>query len=339
MTTAVIATESFGGYGTVGNTTQRQGALEWTENQSSALVAGAFSNTKGLDVSGGENYFVGNFASNYSEITVVCRLDISSAATSPFVIILYDNTAVAAQCSILFNSTTGSFSFWRGEPAGIGSGTLLGTSGTNLFTINQTFDFEADIVINGSTGSITARINEVTQLTLTGQNTQATANAYTNGVIFLSNFVGTIVYDISFLTTGLIGVPTSPYLVPTADGTENDFTPSSGANWQNVDSTASQATNYNSSATAGNIDNFQVTTLTGNAPIAVQVKVFAARDNTAGSSIALYVELGGVVALSPTFALTLTPTLYTYVFNLDPNGDAWTTANFNLARWGYKRIA
>jgi hypothetical protein len=60
------------------------------------------------------------------------------------------------------------------------NGTTLGSASPNALSFNQWYYLEVKIVINSSTGSVELRINGTSTgwISLTGQNTQATANAY-----------------------------------------------------------------------------------------------------------------------------------------------------------------
>ena len=325
MATTLLATESFGSYGSASNFLSRLGPLFWTY-ENSTIESGVFPNTKGTF---GNNGVIigGTLATPLSEVTVGCRINPYNLGTQGTQIITYDVAAGAYQWAINFNTQNGSLMFYR-----VNSSTPLVISATGLFNINEILDFEADVVISSTVGSIVARINGVQVLNATGLNTQSTANN-TFGIINFGS--AAYVYDVYLATGGgMLGVPYSPYSPPIANASVQ-FTPSTGTNYTCVDSTTFQEVIYNLAASSGLTDLFTVNTITGAAPLGVQFKILAARDNTGAANVIPVYKLGSTVTSGPTFALSLTPMLYTWMALTDPNGNPWTTANYNALEVGY----
>lgn len=133
------------------------------------------------------------------------------------------------QFTIVFNVVSRNFEFRRGGTAG----TLVAT--WSLGFVYNSFDhYQFKITIHGSTGSILARKNGAASNTFaaTGLNTQATANAYANGISFGSMAATSTQYwDDIFVYSGSgvapndwVGDIRAYQMQPTLDTAQKDWT-------------------------------------------------------------------------------------------------------------------
>jgi hypothetical protein len=158
---------------------------------------------------------------------------------------------------------------------GLANGTVLGTT-TATFTSGVFFHIEWKVAIHPSAGTVDVRLNGTSVLSLTGQNTRATANTSWNGVVLgfteqVSNSASAnntnTDFDDLYVLDGSGAAPWNAFLGdcrvdvrnPTAAGATTGWTPSTGSNWQNVDDAApNDDTDYNSTSTTNAVDTFVV---------------------------------------------------------------------------------
>jgi hypothetical protein len=246
------------------------------------------------------------------------------------------------QVSLAFTSS-GNIVAYRGTP----TTNLLGTS-TNAILLSALDYIEFKATFHGTTGTVEVRVNGSSTgwLNLTGLNTQATANAYANEVIF-GQAVGTgneryfsdiVICDTSgSVNNDFLGEVNVDAYLPTGAGNYAQFTPSAGANWECVDEASPNTTDYVSSSTAGHIDTYAFADMIGNNP---QIK------GVVNNLWALKTDSGTVFAKSKYrrndtdyTGANLTPgTTYTalqHVYETDPaTGDPWVKGDFNDAEFG-----
>lgn len=236
-----------------------------------------------------------------------------------------------------------------------GNTTTLATS-TNLLTANTWHYIEVSAVINSTTGSVTVWVDGAAWLTLTGQNTQATANAYANQAYFFNNASPSYFKDVymmadtgSGLYSSKLGDITVAVLYPNAAGVNQAWTLGAGASQTaavqdgitHSGTFPDGDTSYIDSATAGQISDFahQALSLTGS--ILAVVMVGYMRKDDAGTRQAANVCLsGGTESDGATQSLGGTYQYYFDVLEKDPHTNAaWTLANFNAATFGVKEIS
>lgn len=160
-----------------------------------------------------------------------------------------------------------------------GDGTLLGSSAAGVLSGDGTwYTIEAKFIIDNTSGSVVVKVNGTTVLNLTSIDTQNSANASADVIAF---GWGTIDEIIVMDGTGtdnndFIGEHRIETLRAVANGATNDFTPSAGANWENVDENPPDGdSTYNESNTVNHVDLYDVASMslftTGEAIEAVQV--------------------------------------------------------------------
>jgi hypothetical protein len=291
----------------------------------------------------------------------------------PFIVALGDTVYNAAgtnittpvqQVSVLFG-LDGSVSAYRGGPINAQAGgtyptdTLLAQA-FNVFNPNAWNFVEISTTTNGTTGALSVRVNSkaVSGLTLTGINTQVTPNAYTNCVYWYcpygSGYYSPQIDDL-LLMDGTTGSGPNAFnsfqgelevrtFAPISNGGTVQWTPISGSNYQNVDGPINnQGTIYNSSTTTGNIDIFNMATLSGEIinVLAVQVTGSYERTGTDMHSIGQRIVSSGTVSAGGTYALVQGQ--YQYFSDEYPNDPAtsttWTLSGVNAILAGYSLVS
>jgi hypothetical protein len=176
----------------------------------------------------------------------------------------------AGNCQVgLRLTTTGNIGVYRNCAIGASSGTQLGSDSANALTANTWYYIELVTTTDNSTGTVAVYVNGSVSgwINLTGQDTQQSANAYTNAFALgcSSNAVNQYFDDVYTVsgsggthTTRLGDVKCVAVNASTGDGAVAQFTPSTGTdNGAMVDETTPDGdTTYNASAAAGNIDTY-----------------------------------------------------------------------------------
>jgi hypothetical protein len=217
---------------------------------------------------------------------------------------------------------------------------------------------EWKVTIHATAGTVDIRVNGVSVLSLTGQNTRNTVNTAWN--VFqlgwadaVANTVSStnrnIDYDDLYVLDGTGSVPWNAFLGDirvdprnmTAAGATTGWTPLSGSNWDNVNDTApNDDTDYTTTATVGATDTFvaQDAPSPGAAIYGIQHCLSMKKTDAGTCLVAPIVKLSGG---SDTPGTDIAPgTTYAYglqVAMTKPGGGNWTEADFNNAEFGYKR--
>src|SRR5579872_223562 len=165
--------------------------------------------------------------------------------------------------------TDGTWKYHRGDSQ-IG-GPSLGQSSGHGASASAWIYVEIKVKFHGSTGTVEIHVDGNSVLSLTGQNTSQTGNAFCTNIAFQGSSGGsdhTQLDDIYMLdTTGsynndFLGPVNIKVLWATSDGGTNQFTPSSGANhYDRVNENPQDTTTYLEDGTAGDKELFGVTNL------------------------------------------------------------------------------
>ena len=226
------------------------------------------------------------------------------------------------------------------------------TAGAGLYSF-----IELKVLIDSSVGTVNLQVNQEVWLSLTAQNTRNAASATWDEILIGgmrgggSPYVGWD-YDDVYVLDGAGPAPWNTFLGdcrvdvrnPTAAGATTGWTPSAGANWQNVDDVApNDDTDYNSVVTLNAVDTF----VTQDAPVAgatifgVQHCINAKKSDIGPCAIASVIRPSGTDQVGASAALG---TGYSYLLQVaatipgSAGPDPWTEAAFNAAEFGYKRV-
>ena len=236
-----------------------------------------------------------------------------------------------------------------------GTPTLLGTS-SGAIAASQYNYLEFKSTIHDSTGVITAKVNGVTQINLSSQDTRnggsgVITNAHFNGVVGTARATANNIADIddAYLvdTTGstntdFLGDVRVQAIFPTGAGNYTQWTPSAGSNFQNVDENpATDDTDYNSSATVAQKDSFvcgDVTPTTGTV-YGVCVNLVTRKDDAGTRSIRSLVRLSATDANATAQTIGTSYANYQFIHETKPGGGAFSISDVNNSEYGYEITA
>ena len=248
------------------------------------------------------------------------------------------------QCDLVLNT--------NGKLAVTRNGTTLGTS-TIALTSGVYNYIELKVTIHNTTGVVTLRVNGVTEITLTAQDTQNTGNAtadevwfgfdrlQTDGAIAFSDD-----YDDLYVLDGTGGAPYNDFLgdsrvdalYPVSDQLAQ-WVPSTGTDhWALVDESPPNTSDYVTESTVGDIDRFGFTdlpVLTSPVVRAVQVAMYAQNPEGGARNIAATALSNAVALDGATQALSLSFRYLYEIYTKNPDGTVdWTPTTVDAASFG-----
>ena len=230
-----------------------------------------------------------------------------------------------------------------------GDGTTLAT-GTTTITNATWFYLQIKAKIHDTTGSVQIKVNGTDEINISGVDTRNGATGVVDN-IWMGESSQREYDDMVFMDTSgsslndfLLERRIETLLVDGA-GATTQWTPSAGANFENVDDPISgidDDTTYNKSSTTGQKDTFSFGNLSGIAGTisAVQVNMVTRKDDAGLHSVKPVVRHSGTDYDGTEVFL---PEQYVYkrqVYTTNPGTSAaWTVANVNAAQFGYKLIS
>lgn len=255
--------------------------------------------------------------------------------------------AATAQITPYINAS-GYIEFHRGNY----NGTLLGTSsGHPPLTGGAWHYFEMKCICNSSTGTITAKMDNITIFTFTG-NTGTTGSidtiqwstGQTDSTMIWDDFYVCDAVD----ATGTQGVPNNDFLgdvkvaciYPSAAGDSTSWTPSTGANYTTVDEVPPNTTDYVAAngASSGTRDLYQMTDLSGVASvIAVQQSIYAIKTDAGAATIKPVIKENSTVTSSTAQAPgsgAYAPIYGPLITRRPSDSGAWTLTDVNALQAG-----
>jgi hypothetical protein len=258
--------------------------------------------------------------------------------------ILHVRDGTSPQVRLLYDHLTHKLSVDVGNGASV-----LGT-GTTSLAPGFFYFVEFKAVINATTGSITVRVNTTTDISLTGVNTQDTANATANSIMFRS--LGTQIIDIDDLhimdgagsvNNAFLGDKVVEAIYPSGAGNTTQWTPNvtipnhMAVRDLNADNTVVSA----SAATTKDTYAFNDLALITSGVAGVMVCVHSRRTDSTAKTMCNVVRSGGSDTDQSTYSVPSTGfQAGCDVVELNPNGSvAWTTSTVNAAEFGMKVIS
>lgn len=232
-----------------------------------------------------------------------------------------------------------------------GSGTLLGTSAAGVlpsYTAQHNY-IEAKVLISNTVGTVEVRINgsSTAVLSLTGKDTQNTANAYATQVTLAAGSPSasqeTYIDDLYICDTSgseannFLGDVRIEYVTTSGAGATTNFTPSAGSNYQCVDDNpANDETDYVSSSAPGDKDTYAMGNLSSTAGAIVAVCVVSTdRKDDAGTRTHSHrVRLSGTESAGTAFSPTTSYVVHQSIFHTKPGGGVWTISDVNSVEAG-----
>ncbi len=239
-------------------------------------------------------------------------------------------------------------------------GTVL-TDGTSVGALSLAawnyIEWKVTIADSISAGSCVVKVNGATVITVaTGQDTKNTANAFANqvgighyngassggGSVRIEDFY--ICDQSGSVNNDFLGDCRVDMVLPTGDGTYQDFTKSAGStHYELVDEAAPNTTDYVYSTTVGHRDSFTnpaLPTLTDQSIFGVQVNAAVSKDDAGARSAGVMIRSGTTDSDGAGVALSTSQVYLSQIYETNPDGAVpWTESAVNAAEIGVKVTA
>lgn len=255
-----------------------------------------------------------------------------------------------AQISLRINSD-GTLDVVRGTF----NGTLLGTTSSGI-TAGAYSYIEFKVVLHASAGTYAVRVNGSTVLSGSGANTAGAGTTtwtevqlITDGTAGAHRDTGT--WDIDDLyvcdgsgsnNTDFLGAIRVKAIFPDGAGASTDFTPSVGANYENVDEASTDGdTTYNSETTVGDHDTYTFAALGIAGTVkAVQTNLMVRSAGAGSETIAPMVRIAITDYQGTSTGVSTSYTDKMQVYEVSPaTSVAWTTTEIDGAEFGIKLVS
>ena len=283
--------------------------------------------------------------------TVIAGFGYYTTALSDGLILCGVGNVLGGQC-LVFTTATGALQVYRsGGNASWGfAAQLLGSTAVGVVRVNAWMYIEVKAVIDNSVGAVTLKVNGVTVLTLTNQDTQATADA--TWTIFGIGGAGGMHMDDLYVCDGsgatnndFLGECRVVTLLPQTDavaaGSNADFTCSTGADHGALvdDAAPDDDTTYLSSSTLNHVDSWEYPALGYTGDIkGVQMSLSAKKADSGARAIAAVARPAATNRVHATNHYIGTSYAYWLsLWELNPEDSAaWEVADVDGAEFGVK---
>ena len=309
-----------------------------------STAAAGRATTYAFSSGGGSGVWWGkNLGGNYQDV-LVGWANYNSSSLFVNNVVFFTFTDVGTHQVELCTDGTGHLFFRR-------NGTNIGGTSTNALTTGwHYFEVRAHIA-SGTSGSCEVRVDGTVWLTVTGVNTQATANAYSNRFYIAPTVQNQPQYykDIIWKNdTTYLGDRTVNVLYASAAGPSQQMSASSGTQVSCVQDgiahtgTWPDDTNYILDSVSGHISDFQFQSITLPGGGTIDGVVHVSRlSKEVGSVVTMqqYTKSGGTTHTSASVTLGTSPIYFFDVLATDPNTSAaWTQTNLNNSTHGAKIV-
>jgi hypothetical protein len=336
--------------------------LKWTTRTATSAgyplidtTAGRYSNgclaLAGFRTGGGANQpsvLIKSLGSNDRTMYAAFGIKIASAITGTLSLSFKDG---ATDQVFLQIETSGLLTVQRG------GGTVLGTSAGALSVgtwhhVAVKFVVGDATGVSGTWGEYQVWVNGVSVLSATNVDTKVSANSYGNALQWFINANSSLATStntqINYVDDFWADSATNwgdqrvQVLKPSAAGASTQFTPSAGSNYDCVNDTLLDTTDYVESTVVGNIDTYTCEDVSSSATVSAVVVTMVANKTDAGArSIRGVLRIGGTNYTNGSdLALSATDTVQQGIFETNPaTAGAWTAAALNGAEIGIKDAA
>lgn len=279
----------------------------------------------------------------------------SGSAMQGVILALYDGTTM--QLFVMINPS-GVVSLNLGNPT---TYTTIATAAVPVNPAVMNFIEIAATIGATGVGAASVWVNQpaggTPAIAVSGVATQTSANANVNGVglgiaVGIQNYysvswpIGTALgyFDDLYVGDTQMGNMHVNTYVPSANGTYTQWTPSSGANYADVDALPLQTTTYILAPSAGLIDTYPFVGFGTNAPVSVAAVAasFCGTSPAGASVVAPALLSNSVLTLGTSFSLSGSGNTYgSVIFSTDPgrSNAAWTPTNVAALQFGVERIS
>ncbi len=227
---------------------------------------------------------------------------------------------------------------------GTSSGTLLGTGSTTQLSNGQWYFLEMKATIDDTTGSVIVKVNEATELSLSGIDTRNGGSAIVDSFMLDLQSGRWYIDDFYLLdTTGsanndFLGDIQVQILVPSGAGTHTDFTPSTGSNYQNVDDIPEDAdTTYNTGSVNGDTDTYAFGNITATSAVikGVDVNILARKTLSGSRTFAPVIRTNSTDYVGDDITALDSYSLNNQIYETNPDtSSAWLKAEVDAAEFG-----
>jgi hypothetical protein len=201
--------------------------------------------------------------------------------------------------------------------------------------------------INSTSGAVMVNLNGTNVINLTSKNTRGTtSNNYANRVWIKNAASGTYIDDVIITDTSgskfndVITEKTIKAYFPNADGSSNDWIPSTGSRYTCVNETSTNNgdTNYVSSSTVGAVQLFAMNDVNNATSLdAVQITAVAKKDDSTSRVLRTVLRTNSTNYESADQNLTTSYQAYTTIYDTNPNTTStWDQTGFNGIEAGAK---
>jgi hypothetical protein len=278
-----------------------------------------------------------------NEATSICGFAAKLANTSTLGDFFELTDGATIQLSLTVTAT-GQLAVYRGGSAG----TQLAATSAGYLVAGIWHYFELKATINNTTGTYEVRVdgNSSPILSGSGANTRQSSNNYANAIQFVSASGSHTFDDVYLINTS--GAVNNDFLgdtriegrVPTGVGNYAQFTPSAGANWQNVDEIPpNDDTDYNSSSTVNNKDSFAHSSLSSLSGTVRWVThwIDGRKDDAGTRKVAPLFRISSTDYVGSDDTLSTSYQYFRQVYETSPaTSTAWTVSEINASEVGYK---
>lgn len=279
----------------------------------------------------------------HATMTVGCAIKRGGGSGQVLIVFLSDS-GVTTHLTIRVTGT-GEIQAFRGTTAGtqLGSTVSAGTIPESVWKY-----IEVKAVLHDTTGSVEIRVdgNSTPVLSVTNQDTKNGGTKTVFDTVQLTFAVSSPNFDDVYVTngagsvnTGFLGDVKIETLFANGAGTTTGLTPSTGSNFQTVDETAPNTTDYSGSATNDLYDTYAFGNLATAAGtiFAVNIYAYAAKSDAGAKGGAIMIRSGGTDYEKTDNALATGFQYYNDIVETDPaTSTAWTISNVNAAEFGWK---
>lgn len=315
-------------------------AKKWTDTNAVTIGATGRNGTNGARMNQGNasGYMRKALGANFTTLIAGGAVAFPALTAGQAFLIFQD--ATSTQVDLRFDAS--------GKIIATRNGTTLGTGTNGALSLNTFYYIEAKVLISATVGTVDVYVNGVSILSLTGQNTRATANTQTNAVRFGQTGGTTHDWDDVYICDTAGSTNNTPLgdvrvqaILPNGNGNSSVLVGSDGNSTDNyllVDESTPNTADYVESSTPGDKDTYAYPNLTptSGTVYGVQVLPYAAKTDAGTRSIVTVARLSGTEADSAVATLSTTATYYPDIRETKPGGGAWSVSDVNSAEFGVK---
>lgn len=225
-----------------------------------------------------------------------------------------------------------------------GTGTILASTGDFVMPLSEYCYIEFKAIIHNTAGSIEVRVNGAPVLTFAGDTAETASNSADR--VDVSNVSSQYLIDDLYIcdTTGstnndFLGDVRVDTLMPNADGTYRQFTPSAGTDhYALIDEVAPSTSDYVTGVTVGHRDSYAMENLgavTGADIFGLSVHGVFSKDDNGNKTATIMLRTNGANYDGPVLPMAVTPRCLGKLYEKNPDGNvAWTEATVNALEVG-----